>query len=227
MKRTIVFLLALLLCLSLCACSTEDPTPTVSETEAPTEATEVPTETVSAESIAGTYKTALWFLDETITLNPNTSYTSTDGTKGTYSIYGARTVIIDPVYDSDPDRQYIFTGDSLLDTTGWVFDEDDEFGLAFSPDTNGFTTQTFQDCVIGGKMPGCKYSWIALILENDGSFELRLGDRYTTSLDIAETFDGTYAYADSVLTLTYEGQDYPLSVSKNGQINFLEFHKVA
>ena len=224
MKKILSLTLALLLCLSLCACTTAPTANAPETTEAPTEA---PTEALTTESIAGTYKTTLWFLDETLTLNPNTSYTSTDGTKGTYSIYSVRTVIFDPVADSDPDRQYIYTGESLLDTTDWVFDEDDEFGLAFSPDANGLTEQVFQDCVINGRIPGCKYGWIALILEKDGSFELRVGNRYTTSIDIAETFEGTYSYADSKLVLTYDGQDYPLTVSQNGQINFLEFRKVA
>ena len=223
MKRILILSLTLLLLLGLCACGAQEPEPAPTEAEV----TEAPTEALTEESVAGTYESTLWFLDETITLNPNTSYTSSDGTKGTYSIYSARTVIMDPVYDSDPDRQYIFTGDSLLDTTGWVFDEDDEFGLAFSPDANGMTSQTFQDCIIGGKMPGSKSGWIALILENDGSFELRLGDRYTTSIDIAETFEGTYSYADSILTLSYDGQDYPLSVTDDGRIMFLEYRKVA
>ena len=109
----------------------------------------------------------------------------------------------------------------MIDYKDWVFEEDDEFGLVFTPDENGLTEQTFQDCLINGKMPGCKYNWFALLLKMDGSFELRTGNRGMTTLDIADKFNGTYEYSDSKLTLTYEGQEYTMLVSNN---NFILFH---
>ena len=219
MKKALSLILALVLCLSLCACGGNN-AETVEGTD-PVETTTEPQKEITAELVAGSYKTTMWFLDETITLNSNTTYTSSNGSKGTFSVANNGIITLDPVDSSSADRTFQYTEDGLIDYKDWVFEEDDEFGLVFTPDENGLTEQTFQDCLINGKMPGCKYNWFALLLKMDGSFELRTGNRGMTTLDIADKFNGTYEYSDSKLTLTYEGQEYTMLVSNN---NFILFH---
>ena len=163
----------------------------------------------------------MWFIDETITLNSNTTYTSSDGSKGTFSISESGIIGLNPVDSSSADRRFRYTEDGLIDFDDWVFEKDEEFGLVFTPNENGLTEQTFEDCVINGKLPGCDYNWFVLFLKMDGSFELRTGKRYITSIDIKDVFNGTYTYSDSKLTLSYDGQEYTMLVGDN---SFIQFH---
>ena len=218
MKKAISMLLALVLCLSLCACSATQPGGT---TEPQVETAEETKEVLTAESVAGIYKTTMWFLDETITLNSNTSYTSSNGSKGTFSVTPNGIITLDPVDSSSADRTFRYSENALIDYENWVFDEDDEFGLVFSPNANGLTEQTFQDCVINGRMPGSKYNWFALLLKRDGTFELRQGYRGYSSLDVMEECNGTYTSTGSNLVLTYEGQEYTMLIANN---RFIQFH---
>ena len=231
MKRAISLVLALVLCLSLCACGNADSKNT--ETTVPSATTEPQIETtmetkpaITAETVAGTYKTTMWFIDETITLNSNTSYISSDGSKGTFSVTPNGVITLDPVDSSSADRVFQYSDNTLIDYKDWVFDKDDEFGLAFSPDENGLTEQTFQDCLINGRMPGSKHNWFALFLKKDGTFELRQGYRGYSSLDIKEKCTGTYSATDSSLVLSYEGQEYTMLVSSSKVIQFHIFEKI-
>lgn len=223
MKRTLSLVLVLVLCIGLCACTsgnTEDTVPT-GTAEPQVETTEETKEVLTAESVAGTYKTTMWFLDETITLNGNTTYTSSNGSKGTFSVTPNGIITLDPVDSSSADRVFQYSENTLIDYKDWVFEEDDEFGLVFSPDENGLTEQTFQDCLINGRMPGSKHNWFALLLKKDGTFELRQGYRGYSSLDIKDKFNGTYTSTGSNLVLTYEGQEYTMLIANN---RFIQFH---
>lgn len=221
MKKVLSLLLTLAICLSLWACGGEKSV----ENAENTEKTETKKE-ITVETVAGTYKTTMWFLDETITLNSNTTYISSNGGKGTFTVTKEGLVCLDPVDSSSADRIFRYTDGGLRDFEDWVFEEDDEFGLVFTPDEKGLTEQTFQECVINSRMPASKYNWFALILKMDGSFELRTGYRGMTSIDIKETFNGTYSYSDSQLKLTYEGREYIMPVGENGFIQFNVFEKI-
>ena len=69
MKRALSFILAVLLCAGLCACGDEEAT--VDRGTTPATTIEKPPVPTDAKDVAGTYKSRLWFLDHTITLNEN------------------------------------------------------------------------------------------------------------------------------------------------------------
>ena len=228
MKKMISLLLALVLCLSLCACDSTNEGETSSQAENTTQATEASTESVevlSAESVAGTYKANLWFLDHTITLNANTSYDFGTTEKGTFKLNGN---CID-FYNKEGfvNRQYIAGENCIYQVeTAWVFDKDEDYGLAFSPDENGMADQTFVARMVDTNMPGCDFSQIVLDLNTDGSFVLSLGHRSSTTADITESFEGTYTSNDSAITLTYKGQDYLMILNDSNHIHFMVYNKI-
>lgn len=221
MKKALSLLLALVMCLSLCACGGGNETP-----ETPEATTEAPTtpESITAESLAGTYKTRLWFLNHTITLNANTSYDFGADEKGTFKL--DENAIALNSKNENRTRRFVAGDNCIYTFESWRFDKDKEYGLAFSPDANGMADQTFEACVLNSNMPGCGYNWICLDLNTNGSFVLKLGNRTTTSLDVAETFEGTYTSDTSSLTLTYNGQSYPLILNNANHINFFIYDKV-
>ena len=230
MKKTISLFLALVLCLSLCACGGgNSDTPATSETDeatqAPTaEATTDPT-SITAESLAGTYKATLWFLDHTITLNANTSYDFGTSEKGTFKIDGNCIEFYNK--EGFVNRQYL-VGESCIYQveTAWVFDKDEDYGLAFSPDEYGLADQTFVARMVNTNIPGCDFSQIVLDLNTDGSFVLSLGHRTSTTADITESFEGTYTSDNSAITLTYNGQDYLLILNDRNHIHFMVYDKI-
>ncbi len=231
MKKIVSLLLALAICLALCACGSSDEAPATEPAETPTEeateAMEATTESVevlTAESVAGTYKANLWFLDHTITLNANTSYDFGTTEKGTFKLNGN---CID-FYNKEGfvNRQYLAGENCIYQVeTAWVFDKDEDYGLAFSPDGNGMAEQTFVARMVDTNMPGCDFSQIVLDLNADGSFVLSLGHRSSTTADITENFEGTYTSIDSTITLTYNGQDYPMILNDSNHIHFMVYNK--
>ena len=208
----VVFMILLSFSLGACGDANSD-TPDTSET--------IP---VTVESLAGTYSADLWFLDHTITLNENTSYDFGTTEKGTFELEENH---ID-FYNREGfvNRQYVAEGNYIYQVeTAWVFEKDDEYGLAFSPDENGMADQTFTAKQIDTNMPGCDYSQIVLDLNADGTFALKLGHRSSTTADITESFEGTYTSNDSTITLTYKGQDYLLILNDSNHIHFMVYEK--
>lgn len=215
MKKLLALLLVSIMMSSLCACNNNS----TSTTEPVVE------EEITAETVAGNYKTRMWFLDESIVLNGNNTY-DFGNKKGTFEIDNKTLTLTskDNEYDKEEfsvEKGYIYdTEDS------WYFDADEEYGLVFSPDKNGFSDQSFEACVINGDVGGTDYSWVFLNLNEDGTFTIDLGIRETTSLDILETYEGTYISDDSTLTLTYDGKEYPMLINEKNQIIFLIYDKV-
>lgn len=216
--------------LSLCACGnsgntpTDTPNPTGTPNDTQTAEPSNATEDITAESLAGTYKANLWFIDHSITLNANTTYDFGTTEKGTFKL--DENAIDFYNKEGYVNRQYL-AGENCIYSIdeSWVFDGDEDYNLAFSPDENGMADQTF----IGNSLdaiPGCDYNWIVLDLNTDGSFALNLGNRSNTAVDVAETFEGTYTSHDSTLILTYDGQDYPLILNDSNQICFLVYNKI-
>ena len=198
MKKAIALSLALIMCLCLCACGGGK---------------------VTNESIAGQYESLLWFLDMEMTINANTTYSIGTKEKGTFTIQRKE---LHTRSTNNRSTSYIVDGDTIYATEWWTFDKDEEYKLKFSPDANGRADQTFSAGIVNETLPGCKYNHLSLDLNSDGTFELVLG---WPALNASESFEGTYSYADSKLTLTYEGKDYPLAVSDSGEIFFLAYRK--
>lgn len=199
MKRAMSLILALVMCLSLCACGGGK---------------------VTNESVAGRYESLLWFLDMEMTINANTTYSIGNKEKGTFTIQGKK---LHTNSTNNRSTSYIVDGDMIYATDWWAFEKDEEFKLKFTPDANGRADQTFSDAILNETIPGSKYNKISLDLDSDGTFELVLG---WPALGVSESFEGTYSYTDSKLTLTYEGEDYPLAVSDEGEIFFLAYRRI-
>ncbi|MBQ7399222.1 MAG: hypothetical protein IJW06_01995 [Clostridia bacterium] len=238
MKKILVLLTAAVLVFAFCACG-ENNTPTsvptanepvvnepVSEEPSPqtSDAEEQIIEEVTAETVAGTYKTRMWFLDESIVLNTNTTY-ELGNEKGTFTI-NEKTLTLTSKDNSYDKEEYIIGNNCVYEKDDhWYFDKDEEYGLFFSPDENGFTDQSFEACVINGNAGGSGYSWFLLDLNTDGTFTLKVGNREVSSLDIHKTYEGTYTSDGSNVTLAYEGQNYPMLLTEDNKIIFLVYYK--
>ena len=245
MKRLFALILTLVLCLSLCACGgagdSAEKTGGESAPAADTTALSEEQKTITPESMAGTYESILWCFHDSFTMNANTSYDYEDGVehtdntmyddsrraeKGTFTISGNQ-IDLDQKLSSGVTSvlQNVIVGDAFYDKYWRYFEEDVDYGLAFSPDESGMTDQTFESFVVNADIPGTDHNCIVLDLNKDGSFKLELGAKLSTFKPM-ETYEGTYGYADSMLTLTYEGKDYPLFVTEKGQIYFVGYKKV-
>lgn len=221
MKQALFLILALLLCLWMCSCSKEAPSAT--PTTAVTNGSKKLKEPLTVESLAGTYKSRLWFLDHTITLNADSTYILGNDEEGTF-ILEDKYITFDSE-DSSITKNYIAGNDCIYTFESWHFDADEASGVTFSPDQNGFTDQSFEGHTPGGNIPGSHYNWIFLDLNADGTFTLKLGSKGTSSLDVAETFEGTYISKNATLLLTYNGQDYPLIMNNANYTFFLIYDK--
>lgn len=240
MKKALSLLLALVLCLSLCACGNSAGESVAEDESTAPETTAAPTEALTYESLAGTYESILWCLHDSITLNSNTTYDYKDevehtenttydseerAEKGTYSISDNKVVLDEKLdYGMTSTLPHLVVNDCLYDSYWRVLKEDVDYGLAFSPDASGMTDQTFESWVVNADIPGSNYNYLSLDLNSDGTFVLVVGYMLSALKD-SETFNGTYSYADSFLVLTYEGADYPLYVTENGQIYFVGYKK--
>lgn len=202
MKKIFSLLLVLTMVFSLCACGGN-----------------------KTVDLTGTYKTRMWFLDGTIVLNENTTC-EIPGDKGTFVTEGDKLTFTSKDNSYQKEEFAIETGYIYDTNDSWYFDKDEEYGLAFSPNDNGFTDQSFEACVINDEVGGSPYSWLYLDLNADGTYILKVGIREMTSLDVLETYEGTYTSDDSTLTLTYNGQEYTMLVNDNSQIIFLIYDKV-
>ena len=187
------------------------------------------------EDIAGEYAPMLWFLDGiTLTLNDNTTYKWQSGDyeyeKGTFELKGNELTLVEALNeDKDSyevrDNSLIYTKNEYQDSA-WRFEKDAEYGLEFSPNEDGMTDQTFTACILNSSLPGSQYNQLYLDLNDDGTYTIKLGIRGYSTLDYYETYEGTYSYEESALTLNFEGKDYPLYVDKNNVIYFLIYNKI-
>lgn len=221
MKRVCALILSLFLFGSLCACG-EDAAAGQGSTPATTESR--PTLPVTEESLSGTYKPRLWFLDHTLTFRTDSTYEFSDGETGTYALSGKSISMLAKdganVVDLLIEDNHMHTYDT------WYFDTDLDNDVTFSPDKNGHSDQSFEGRTPGGNIPGCDYSWILLDLDADGTFALKLGSKDGAEPEVKETFEGTYSTDKYILNLTYNGQVYPLIMANTNYIYFYIFDKV-
>ena len=126
MKRALSFILAVLLCVGLCACG-EDAA--ADQATAPTNTSiEKPPISVDAKDVAGTYKSRLWFLDHTITLNANGD--STFGEEAGYFTYAEPSISI-LAKDGSSTRNFLVEGKQIYTCDSWQFDADIDSGVTF------------------------------------------------------------------------------------------------
>ncbi len=220
MKKLIALLL--FLCLNLCACG-ENPKPPAAPTAPVTNGSEKLKEPVSVESLAGTYKSRLWFLDHTVTFNADGTYSFGDDESGTYSLADKYLTLSTETASSG----LIVGNNCIYSFTSWHFDADVDSGVTFSPDHQGLTDQAFEGHIPDGNLPGCDYNYIFLDLQSDGTFTLQVGTKTAATVTVAESFVGTYFCRNATLMLTYNGEDYPLIMNNANYIFFFIYDKVA
>ena len=163
MKRITALLLALVMCFALCACgSTPDPN-------------------LKEEDLAGTWSPSLWFLSTQLKLNSDGTYDYGEE-KGTFGVL-INNVTLSPRH-SNANHDYVYS-EGYLYSTRFSFDEDEEYGRAFSPDENGMASQKFS-CNLGDGLmfdPALVENSIELTLYNDGTFSIFTSVfRYSSSL---------------------------------------------
>lgn len=220
MKKAFALILVLALCFGLCACNQGN-----QAVEATTEETKP---ALKMEDLAGTWSQSLWFLPTQLTINANGTY-DYGQEKGIITLGDA--VAFNPNNGTRHYNDFRYL-DGYLYCPTEVFSKDDEYGLPFSPDENGRTEQEFEVNMTSDLRfdPAVKEGVIKLGLCKDGTFYIMTSTlRYSSSLgyytyDRGESFDGTYKYQDSILTLTYEAKDYPLLVA-DGNIYYMVYTK--
>ncbi len=226
MKKRFALLLALAVCLGLCACGNgKTPpagTPQATLPTAPlTNGSEKLKEPVTVETLAGTYKARLWFLDHTVTVNADNTYSFSTGETGTYSLDDKYITLTSE--DGAAVRNFMAGKACIYTFESWYFDADRETSITLSVGENGFTDQSFEATVPDGGIPGCDHDRILLELNADGTFVLTLSGGAS---DAAEAYEGTYVSRNATLLLTYNGQDYPLIMNNANYVYFLVYDKV-
>ena len=221
MKKTVTILLALCMVAGLCACGGKgagSAEPTVKP--------------ITAEDLAGTWSQSLWFFTTTLQLNGAGTYDYGEE-KGTFAVSTPdNSVTLTPRFSNDGNNNYQYYNGYLY-CTSRSFTKDMEYGLGFSPDENGKSNQRFNINLSEGSRfdPDVEANSIDLTFKEDGTFTIFTSIfRYSSSLGMYfndkpfNTYEGTYQYADSILTLTYEGVDHPLVV-RDGTIYYITYSK--
>ena len=221
MKKITALVLVLCLCLGLCACG-----------GAGSSSTGVTVKPVSAEDLAGTWSQSLWFFSTKLVMNGNSTYDYGEE-KGTFAVSESNnSVKLTPRFSNDGHNDYQYFNGYLY-CTSRSFTKDMEYGLGFSPDDNGMSNQRFNINLSEGSRfdPNVEANSIDLTFKEDGTFTIFTSIfRYSSSLGMYfndkpfNTYEGTYKYNDSILTLTYEGVDYPLVVI-DGTIYYITYSK--
>jgi len=218
MKKALSLILVLTLCLSLCACgdggTTEGSSNTSKSTEKPS---------IKIEDITGTWSQSVWLFETDLVINANGTY-DYGNEKGTITLGDA--VVFNP---NNAIRLYndFRLYDEYLYCPSASFTKDDEYGLPFSPDENGLTEQEFEVILGSSGMqfdPAFKKNHLVLGLEKTGEFYIIVNTFSNGSFGSSDSWSGTYKYEDSILTLTYEGVDYPLVVA-DGTIYYMTYTK--
>ena len=190
MKKIFSLLLVVTMILSLCACGGGE----------------------KAEDIAGTYKSASMFLNNTYHLNENSTYDKEPNTKGTYEIISKGGFTLSEA-NSSSEEVFAKSGDYYYRTNLiCCFEKDEEYGLEVSFDKNGRSNQSFSANYDTINQSSMLVKTLGLILNDDGTYKLNDMQVYITQGKVVdkETFEGTYKFENDILWLNYESNDYPV-----------------
>ena len=235
MKKALSLILALVMCLSLCACggnSTGNGTAGNDNADNTGNSESETTPVLKAEDLAGTWSQSFWFFTTDLVINSNSTYDYGED-KGTFTIAETNDAVkLTPRFGDSFDTNYKYFNGYLY-CTSKSFTKDMEYGLPFTPDENGRTNQRFNINLSEGSQfdPAVVANSIDFRLNDDGTFSIFTSVfRYSSSLGYYfndkpfNTYEGTYKYQNSILTLTYEGVDYPLVVV-DGAIYYFTYSK--
>lgn len=231
MKKVISLALVLVMC--LCACQNGNSAPDSDVNTESIDTTETATvQKMNVEDLTGTWSQSLWFFTTKMALNDNTTYDYGEE-KGTFSVSEIDNIVkLSPRFGSNGYTDYKYLNGYLYATKA-SFAKDMEYGLPFTPDENGMSNQRFNINLSEDLRfdPAVEANSIDFTLKDDGTFTIFTSIfRFSSSLGYYfndkpfNTYEGTYRYQDSILTLTYEGADYPLVV-ENGVIYYMTYSK--
>lgn len=193
MKKILSLFLVLVVLLSLCACDGES-------------------SSVSNEKDAvGKYKSISLFLNDEYTLNENTTFESSDGRKGTYSVLRKNEIRINAKNEAEDiwtkNGDFFYSTDSNSLTR--VFKKDTEYELKPSFDANGRSNQSFRT----GEQDQFNYSKsFELDLKDDGTYtaEYKIFNKHTGAYDSEKQYSGTYKFEKDILWLSFDNGEYPM-----------------
>lgn len=193
MKKILSLFLVLVVLLSLCACDGGS-------------------SSVSNEKDAvGKYKSISLFLNDEYTLNENTTFESSDGRKGTYSVLRKNEIRINAKNEAEDiwtkNGDFFYSTDSNSLTR--VFKKDTEYELKPSFDANGRSNQSFRT----GEQDQFNYSKsFELDLKDDGTYtaEYKIFNKHTGAYDSEKHFSGTYKFENDILWLSFDNGEYPM-----------------
>ena len=162
----------------------------------------------------GTYQTVSLSQAADYVFNDNGSYDHGEE-KGTYTLGEDDAITLEA---KDADQSDVLTPAGGYYYTEAAFTEDTEYGMAPAFDEEGHSNQSFE-AEAGG-------ATLQLTLSEDGSFRYTTSvpsETYPSGLD-AVTYEGTYTLADQVLSLSWNGTDYPMILADE-QLHYAVYQK--
>lgn len=198
MKRFLTLIPAAALVLSLAACGGQP------QASVPPEEPATP----------GTYQTVSLYQAPDYVFNDNGSYDHGEE-KGTYTLEEDDTITLEA---KDADQSQVLTPAGGCYYTEAAFTEDAEYGMAPTFDEEGHSNQSFEAEV--GELT------LQLILKEDGSFLYTTSAQsevYPSGVDTV-SYEGTYTLADQVLSLSWNGTDYPMILADE-QLHYIVYQK--
>ena len=221
MKKVLTLMLVLVTIISTVACNGESGDKTSdTNNDVEMETTEkVPEAEMNIADLAGTWESSIWVLPTKLVFNENTTFDYGKYAKGTFTLSDDGSEITLTKKSGYLKYLNYSVFNDYIYTTDVAFDEDADYGLPLTVDENGRSDQTFVLTYIGGKTvfdPDTDICSIQLDLKKDGTFCLIDGywsSKFNSQMSVTpQGRKGTYSYSDSILTLTYEGKDYPFVV---------------
>jgi len=172
--------------------------------------------------VPGTYENVSLFLTSTIQVSENGSFDRTKpDEKGTYTVKddGSFELVEKGMGNGDiftPYGDYYYRSNLICS-----FDEDEEYGLAPSFDSNGHSNQSFD--AYYEPASGGNQNYVLFTMKEDGTYTLQKQIRNTqgflTVVDQGDTYEGTYSLDGDVLTLTWKEFKFPF-LFLDGKIYF-------
>ena len=172
--------------------------------------------------VPGTYENVSLFLTSTIQVSENGSFDRTKpDEKGTYTVKddGSFELVEKGMGNGDiftPYGDYYYRSNLICS-----FDEDEEYGLAPSFDSNGHSNQSFD--AYYEPASGGNQNYVLFTMKEDGTYTLQKQIRNTqgflTVVDQGDTYEGTYSLEGDVLTLTWKEFKFPF-LFLDGKIYF-------
>ena len=202
---------------SLCSCNSN-------KSDKPANASK--NEKLTEENIVGTYKSIGLFIRDEYHMNENTTFDSTKGKKGTYSLQNKNSIYVKAkndvanIWTKKGDFYYVTDKNHLTK----VYKKDKEYELQPTFDENGKSNQSFE----AGEGDQYNYTeFFNLHLKENGTYtaEYKYFSKLTFSYETEENYEGSYKFENDILWLTFNETQYPM-IFDNGKLYFDVYEKI-